>query len=118
MINASLERLRPGGLLLVVMSAPIIRGHAYVRDALAEALGNRSAEVSIRPLISEYGYGHAYTYRRYGISQFVRYLVTMVPGGRRSIRLLPARDLRFGCYRVRSATVRLAASISAPAGRA
>ena len=112
MISESLDRLRPDGLLLVVMTAPVVRGRAYVRDALEQACDNRDVDVQIPPLISEYEFEHAAVYRRNRISRFVRYVVAISPAARRSIRLLPGRDLRFIGYRARSAAVRAVAGLS------
>jgi Methyltransferase small domain len=112
MISGALDRLRPAGLLIVVMSAPIIHNHAHILDAVTEACAGHTVSADIHPLITEYELEHAPTYRRHGISEYVRYLVAITPAMHDAIQLHAPEHRRYSAYRLRAAAVRLADTVA------
>jgi len=110
MVSESLDHLRPGGTVLVVMTAPVVGGRPLVLDVLAAACGDHEVSADVYPQISEYEFEHAVTYREHDISEFVRYRVVIAQGARRPVQLHPAEDRWFAAYRRRARTARLLGS--------
>lgn len=112
MVSESLDHLRPGGTVLVVMTAPVVGGRPLVLDVLRAACGDHPVAADVFPQISEYEFAHAATYREHGISEFVRYLVVITQGTRRGVQLRPAEDRWFAAYRRRATTARHLAAVA------
>jgi SAM-dependent methyltransferase len=112
MIGEALDHLRPQGLLVAVVAAPIVRGQPYIAEVIERTCGDRGVNVRVEPLIAEFEFEHAATYRSHGISAFVRYVVTISPSARFSMSFAPGDRFRFGCYRARAASVRLVAAVT------
>lgn len=111
MLAESLARLRPGGLLVAVVSAPIIEGRPYVFDAMSRVCAERPAGVIIRPLLAEYELRYASVYRSHRISQLVRYLTVIRPAQRFTARIDHSLDLRYNAYRLRGVPAKAVAAV-------
>jgi SAM-dependent methyltransferase len=116
MVAESLDRLRPGGTVLVVMTAPVVRGRPLVLDVLEEICAGHPVAADVYPQISEYDFEHAATYRRHDISEFVRYLVVITQGEQRGVRLRAPEDPWFAAYRRRAQAARFLASAATRVG--
>ena len=114
MISGALERLRPGGTVLAVVSAPIIRGDRYVVKALDRICARRAARVVVYPLLEEYELRSARHYRRHCISKVVRYLVMLRPARSYSVSFGRFDTARLLSCRVRTLPPRLLAGVTRP----
>jgi SAM-dependent methyltransferase len=105
-LAGALERLAPGGLAYVIITAPVGRDGRYIEQALS-----RPADYVVHRLFEEYNYRRARLYRRHGIAAMVRYLVVAQPAATARIRFALHDPLRFWSYRLRAVPPRLAAAL-------
>lgn len=111
MIEGALDRLRPGGSVHAVLSAPVVRRKPYVVSVLERICAARPARAIVRPIFEEYRLRNARLYRRHGISSVVRYLVSLDPAGRFEVEFRHLDAPRLWSYRLRAIPPRLAALV-------
>lgn len=112
MIREALGRLRPSGLMYVVMTAPIVDGDDYVVEAMRRACREHSVEVCIHPELAEYEVEQRSVLRRHKISSFIRYGVVIEFADRFSVSVGSSFDaMRYRTYGVRSRATRAAAAL-------
>lgn len=101
MITAALNRLRTGGTLLAVLTAPVIDRRPYVAEVFERICSAQTAQVTVYPLLEDYELRHAHHYRRYHITKMVRYLVELQSSDRFTLAYRPLDTAR-----LRSCTAR------------
>jgi SAM-dependent methyltransferase len=81
-ISGALDHLRPGGLVLAVIMAPVVHRKPYARRFFERLCVERDLGVTLYPLLAEYEWRNARMYRGHGISRMVRYLAVIDPAAR------------------------------------
>ncbi len=107
MIAGALERLRPGGAVLAIISAPVLGRRHYALDALERICANRPARVTLEPLLEEYELRNRQLYRRHGVSTIVRYLAVLRADTRFSATIGRGDRARLAAYRARTLPARV-----------
>lgn len=109
MITGGLDRLRPGGTMLAVLTAPVRGGERYAATALERICAERRAEATLYPLLAEYEWRNDRLYRAHGISRIVRYLALLRLGAGVGVSFGRFDTTRLLGYQVRALSTRMAA---------
>jgi SAM-dependent methyltransferase len=106
------RRLRPEGRVVATLTCPMLGKRAYVREVMERLYRSRPMSVALYPLQEEFSYRRARTYRREGITKFVRYLAVIEPSDRFRLQFKRLDSLRLLSYRARTLVPRLAAALT------
>jgi SAM-dependent methyltransferase len=106
MISGALDRLRSGGTVLAVISAPVLHRRLYAVSALERLCADRPVAVVLYPLLEEYELRNMPLYRRHGISTVVRYLAVLRFDTTFSVSVARHDPARLWSYRARTLPAR------------
>lgn len=106
MISGALDRLRPSGRVLAVISAPVVDGRQYAIAALGQICGDRPVRVVLYPLLEESELTNLALYRRHRVSTVVRYLAELQFDDQQVVMIGRHDRARLWSYRMRALPVR------------
>jgi len=111
MIEGAPDFLTPNGKMLFTLTCPEIGGKPLVGELLDKTFAGRPFACAVSPLFEEFDYARTALYRRHGITNMIRYLVTAQRADRYSLDSQTFDRLRMFSYRLRTALPKLLSAI-------